>query len=657
MLWPVHEGQISKLWSLDHLFAFLSELEAPWHIRDAGRWHKGISQCPEGYFQFSFDYDDAGPHPIYAGAILVIVPNRWTHCIVKVSREWIEKPPGEWTREVCLMQQRSGRPRSPGHGLFSVKKKISYVGTSAHLRGEQMLRCELDETSNALRYVVNFLNFSGSMARSNANPSKKGYLKFLYSIINARDPVLRFEPRHIIETQIKGTLKLWVKQRWMNDQLEMIVHEGSSFSIVHGCWIHPNAPGILRQHEINKICCLMMDTTWSIMRQYVTAILIGISHNTAIPLAFSFGPVEDAEIYDTFLTAFRELFEINLAHFILESDQGSGLAKLARAHGMTQRFCLRHFLATLQDHIFSVFVHFLVKARTDSEFSLLCREYPADIQKAIDKLPDTGLQRARKEFRKAGLDLVYIQPGRLEIRITDLVRWRQVSSISKIREGWPMTTNALESINGHRNEATPRRNSFWMSILRIARSFDRSIVNYSYSVRRNFNNATRRAVTQMRAIGSQEMLQQQLYYKTNATLRTCECGFSEYFSRLFNTEVPCCHLLSAGLPRPVMTNPPILQQEPDPEFHFSIEKVERLGDEPSMERKDCLISMVAHSIKHLLKSGAKMEVLEKWVKDHFPQPAEMTSFVLNIPVSVLKLISSGVIAFRLPTQGTNEAVR
>jgi hypothetical protein len=159
------------------------------------------------------------------------------------------------------------------------------------------------------------------------------------------------------------------------------------------------------------------------MRQYVTAILVAIAYNTAIPLAFSFGAAEDSEIYDTFFRTFSEMFSVDLSQFTLESDQGSGLARFAKLHSFKQRLCLRHFLATLQDHIFSIFVQYLVKARTETEFSLLCQLYPADIQKAINQLPETWLQRARKEFKKAGLDLVYIQSEQPSIRILDPVRW------------------------------------------------------------------------------------------------------------------------------------------------------------------------------------------------------------------------------------------
>jgi hypothetical protein len=101
MLWPFYEWHISKIWSSDQLFAFLSEFEASWHIHDAAGWFCTHLQYPDGYFQLIFDFDNES-HPIYASAILVMVPNIWTHCIAQFSRDWLEKPPGEWTREICI---------------------------------------------------------------------------------------------------------------------------------------------------------------------------------------------------------------------------------------------------------------------------------------------------------------------------------------------------------------------------------------------------------------------------------------------------------------------------------------------------------------------------------------------------------------------------
>jgi hypothetical protein len=48
-------------------------------------------------------------------------------------------------------------------------------------------------------------------------------------------------------------------------------------------------------------------------------------------------------------------------------------------------------------------------------------------------------------------------------------------------------------MNGHCNEATPRRNSFWASMTRIAKMINRGIEYFPSSVRHNFNAAIRRA--------------------------------------------------------------------------------------------------------------------------------------------------------------------
>jgi hypothetical protein len=86
----------------------------------------------------------------------------------------------------------------------------------------------------------------------------------------------------------------------------------------------------------------MMDTTWNVMREYVTAFLVCVSHNIAIPLSFAFGPLEDSNLYDFFLDFFREKYRIDPADFVLVSDQGAGLRKFARTDNFTHRFCLRH---------------------------------------------------------------------------------------------------------------------------------------------------------------------------------------------------------------------------------------------------------------------------------------------------------------------------
>jgi hypothetical protein len=114
----------------------------------------------------------------------------------------------------------------------------------------------------------------------------------------------------------------------------------------------------------------MMHAIWSVIRDYVTAMIIAVSRNTAIPLALPFGSIEDSDLYEMFWSMFSTQFGIELSSFVLVSDQGVDLRKFARRHGFTHRFCLRHFLASLKDRIFSIFVHHAVKTHTELELQI-----------------------------------------------------------------------------------------------------------------------------------------------------------------------------------------------------------------------------------------------------------------------------------------------
>jgi hypothetical protein len=265
----------------------------------------------------------------------------------------------------------------------------------------------------------------------------------------------------------------------------------------------------------------------------------------------------------------------SILRFILESVQGSGLRKFAKDYHATQGFCLCHFLARLKDRTFGHFVSYFVKAQIVKEFELLRKAYCPQVHEAIRRIPLTGLKRAQAEFAKAGLGIIF-RPGKQtpSIWIINQERWEQVSNIYKLQDCLPTTTNCLESINGHHNENTPRRNEFWASVFRLSMMVDHGIAAFSASVRHIFNSAIRRAVMFMLTIGTSEMTAQKAHYHTNAETRTCDCGISAYFTRMYRTFVPCCHLLSAGVEKPQMTEPPVLQCSDNPvdfesELHVS----------------------------------------------------------------------------------------
>jgi hypothetical protein len=102
-----------------------------------------------------------------------------------------------------------------------------------------------------------------------------------------------------------------------------------------------------------------------------------------------------------------------LSRFTLESDQGSGLSEFARLLSFTQRFCLCHFLVTLKDRVFAVFVPYLVKAKTEAEFLLLREDYRFQVHKSIDLVnrarTGDGLKRAENEFAELVLLLSIFQ--------------------------------------------------------------------------------------------------------------------------------------------------------------------------------------------------------------------------------------------------------
>jgi hypothetical protein len=62
---------------------------------------------------------------------------------------------------------------------------------------------------------------------------------------------------------------------------------------------------------------------------------------------------------------------------------------------------------------------------------------------------------------------------------------------ARVDDGIPPITGCLESIHGHHNESTPKHNTFWASMYRLATQIVRSVEGYSARIRHNFNRAVR----------------------------------------------------------------------------------------------------------------------------------------------------------------------
>jgi hypothetical protein len=125
-----------------------------------------------------------------------------------------------------------------------------------------------------------------------------------------------------------------------DEAFEKVDRNGVDHSILRGCYLSPWACSILRDNALDG---LMLDTTWMVIREYVTSILMGVYRNVGIPLGFAFSLGETTELYEQHYRAFADLFGLDLSQYILESDQGAALCAICAAKHQTQLFRLRHF--------------------------------------------------------------------------------------------------------------------------------------------------------------------------------------------------------------------------------------------------------------------------------------------------------------------------
>jgi hypothetical protein len=102
-------------------------------------------------------------------------------------------------------------------------------------------------------------------------------------------------------TSVPGYLHIVLGLRRSDDILEPFISEGIEYSILSGWYRNSWAPSVLIENEIDG---LIMDTTWNVMGQYVTAMLMAVFFNVGIPLALAFRPGETKDLYSMFTRVF-----------------------------------------------------------------------------------------------------------------------------------------------------------------------------------------------------------------------------------------------------------------------------------------------------------------------------------------------------------------
>ena len=119
----------------------------------------------------------------------------------------------------------------------------------------------------------------------------------------------------------------------------------------------------------------------------------------------------------------------------------------------------------------------LISCRCQKDFELLCNEL-----NKLFKVKSGNL----KQIFETTLNYVGITFENDEISVKNTERWEEVSLKERVKYKMPPTTNSIESVHGHLNEATPRNNLFSSSIFRIIMSINTQIKQFNEKVHHNY---------------------------------------------------------------------------------------------------------------------------------------------------------------------------
>jgi hypothetical protein len=302
-----------------------------------------------------------------------------------------------------------------------------------------------------------------------------------------------------------------------------------------GVFLHKDARSLFKNTEFEG---LMMGTTWAVMLRYVTSIRVVVKRNTVIPVAFSFGQMESSQSYRELYRMFQEKCDINMsASRSLRPRIGtSKTSEILRVNGNRRFLYLRHFLKTITHPRFSVDVKNLARCRTGKEDQRMITFSEPHLRNGIGN-DAVRLSEAHADFAKARL--VITPELSIVIDPSSRQRWEEVSQCVRVQWRMPSTTNSLESIHGHLNEATPRRNDFWASLKRLADHIDDGIKRWPEVMRHNFKHACRVPIDRIPKIGQDELQDQIRTFRS--TSLDCPYGETVHPSGMDECPIPCCH--------------------------------------------------------------------------------------------------------------------
>lgn len=399
------------------------------------------------------------------------------------------------------------------------------------------------------------------------------------------------------------------------------LNRNENFYVLHGCYISPFALSILENNEI--IDGIMLDGTFKAIKYYVTCFIICIIRNTSIPLGFAFSHVEDEDLYTLVFKTFFETLQIDLSNFSIESDQGRCLINCCEKYNCTHIFCQRHLISNLQKLKFGFEASKIVSCKCQKDFQKLVDEFNLVFQ----KLDDKEIEYLNNTFERIGMKF-----NKKEITIINMDLWQKVSMLYRSTFRMPSTTNNIESIHGHVNEATPRNNCFYPSIYRLIMTVNMQIHRFNEKLHHNFNKI-------IRDIKKHKMhnpfIQNECgYYQT--TLSECQCGETSLYSAMYRVDIPCSHRHFLGATFPTIQD---IDLNITKQFNELILDVDNDDQKP---KEIEIVTIKTLAMKNIKKHShyKNKEEIQKYVDENFHP--EYKEFALGYPIEFFIVISNGI---------------
>lgn len=340
--------------------------------------------------------------------------------------------------------------------------------SKAILNSEPLAFFNLDDFS------IPFIYFTKTITRSILNNRFTSFLfqfsKIFFKRLNAT-PITNLKQ---LECKTHGYLKIITANTNCRNLFKLNQNDNSF--VIRGCYLSPFAKSIINDN-FNLIDGLIFDGTFKILKHYVTCIIMAVSHNTSIPLGFTFSPFEDSYLYKNIFQTFLEIANIDLSNFVIESDQGDELLSVCKKYHCKHLCCQRHLSLNLLKKKYGFEAYKLISCRCQKDFQLLCNELNKLFIVKSDDL---------KQLFETTLNYVGLTFENDEISVKNTERWEEVSLMERIKYKMPTTTNSIESVHGHLNEATPRNNLFFSSIFRIIMSINTQIKQFNEKVHHNY---------------------------------------------------------------------------------------------------------------------------------------------------------------------------